>query len=143
MGWSILADFVLLFHAAYVGYVVFGLVAIVLGIALGWSWVRNFWFRLTHLGAIGLVVAESIVGLACPLTTLENLLRQAAGQRGYAGGCVARWVQPLIFFDFPPWMFMVAYAVFGLIVAAVFYFAPPIRRGAARQKAGRVAMGRR
>ena len=72
MGWSVLADLVLLFHAAYVGYVVFGLVAIVLGIALGWSWVRNFWFRLTHLGAIGLVVAESIVGVACPLTTLEN-----------------------------------------------------------------------
>jgi hypothetical protein len=52
-------------------------------------------------------------------------------------------VQPLIFFDFPPWMFMVAYGVFGLLVATVFYFAPPIRRGAARQKAGRVAMGRR
>jgi hypothetical protein len=142
MGWSVLADFVLLFHAAYVGYVVLGLVAIVLGIALGWNWVRNFWFRLTHLGAIALVAAESIVGLACPLTTLENTLRQAAGQRGYAGG-IARWVQPLIFFDFPPWMFMVAYTVFGLLVAVVFYFAPPLGRGAGRQKADHMAMDRR
>jgi Protein of Unknown function (DUF2784) len=125
MQWSWLADGVLLFHAAYVAYVVFGLAAIVLGIALDWNWVRNFWFRASHLAAIALVMAESIVGLACPLTTLENRLRMAAGERGYRAGCVAHWVQPLIFFDFPQWVFTIGYVAFATIVAGVFWLAPP------------------
>jgi Protein of Unknown function (DUF2784) len=125
MGWSWLADLVLLFHAAYVAYVVFGLVAIVVGIALGWRWVTNFHFRITHLFAILLVVAESLLGATCPLTTLENSLRQVAGERGYPAGFIAHWVQPLIFFDFPQWVFMAGYIGFGLLVCAVFVLAPP------------------
>ena len=40
-----LADAVLAVHFAYVAFVVLGMAAILLGIALGWRWVRNFWFR--------------------------------------------------------------------------------------------------
>ncbi len=140
---NLLADAILLFHAAYVAYVVLGLAAIVVGIALNWNWVRNFWFRITHLAAIGLVVAESLAGLECPLTVLENRLRQAAGQRGYAAGCIAHWVQPLIFFDFPRWMFTVGYVLFASAVAAVFFFAPPARPGARRDRLGGVGAYRR
>ncbi len=129
MQWSWFADVVLLFHAAYVAYVVFGLAAILLGIVLNWDWVRNFWFRATHLAAIALVVAESIVGLACPLTTLESRLRIAAGERGYQAGCIAHWVAPLIFFVFPQWVFTIGYIAFATIVAAVFWLAPPKLRG--------------
>lgn len=131
MLWRWLADVVLLFHAAYVAYVVLGLGAILLGLALDWPWVRNFWFRATHLAAIVLVMAESILGLACPLTTLENRLRIAAGERGYpAAGCIAHWVSPLIFFDFPQWVFTIAYVAFAIIVVAVFWLAPPDLRTA-------------
>ncbi len=125
MLWSRLADLVLLIHAAYVAYVVFGLAAILVGLALGWGWVRNFWFRATHLGAIALVAAEAIAGVACPLTTLEDRLRMAAGESGYPAGWIAHWVWPLIFFDFPQWMFMAGYIAFAAIVAAVFWLAPP------------------
>jgi len=125
MLWTRLADFVLLLHAAYVAYVVFGLAAILLGVALGWDGVKNFWFRATHLAAIALVVAESIVGLACPLTTLENRLRIAAGEHGYQAGFIAHWVWPLIFFDYPQWVFTIGYIAFASIVAAVFWLAPP------------------
>ncbi len=141
MAWNLLADLILLFHAAYVGYVVFGLAAILAGIALDWRWVRNFWFRLSHLAAILLVACESLLGMSCPLTTLENRLRLAAGQRGYAGGCIARWVRPLIFFAYPPWVFVAGYCAFGLLVGAVFVVAPPVsRRG--RKSAGEIAMPR-
>ena len=40
---------------------------------------RNFWFRGSHLGAIAVVAAESLVGFVCPLTTWENRLRLLAG----------------------------------------------------------------
>jgi hypothetical protein len=139
MRWSWAADLVLLFHAAYVAYVVLGLGAILLGVVLNWDWVRNFWFRATHLAAIGLVAAESIVGVTCPLTTLESRLRIAAGERGYQAGCIAHWVAPLIFFDFPQWVFTIGYVAFATIVAAVFWVAPPDltrRRGAGDVQAG-------
>ena len=125
MRWNYFADLVLLVHAAYVAYVVVGLAAIVLGVLVNGKWVRNFWFRITHLAAILIVVAESIVGLACPLTALENLLRQAANQSPYSGSCVARWVQPLIFFDAPPWVFTLCYLAYGVVVGAIFVLAPP------------------
>ena len=35
----------LLLHVVYVAFVVLGMAAILAGIALGWQWVRNFWFR--------------------------------------------------------------------------------------------------
>lgn len=125
MQWSWLADLVLLIHAVYVAYVVIGLAAILMGVALGWNWIRSPWFRATHLTAIALVVVESIAGLACPLTTLEDRLRIAAGEHGYPAGCIAHWVRPLIFFDFPQSVFTAGYIAFGLIVAAVFWLAPP------------------
>lgn len=129
MRWRWLADGVLLFHAAYVAYVVLGLGVIVLGIALDWNFVRNFWFRATHLAAIVLVVAESSAGMECPLTTLENHLRMAAGERGYPqAGCIAHWVWPLVFFNFPQWVFTVAYVAFAAAVAVVFRVAPPRSR---------------
>jgi hypothetical protein len=142
MGWNVLADLVLLFHAAYVAYVVFGLALILTGIALGWTWVRNFWFRITHLAAIVLVMAESMLGVQCPLTVLENSLRHSAGQNGYAAGCIAHWIQALIFFDFPPWLFEVGYVLFALLVAAVFFLAPPAIPVRRRKRMG-VALERR
>ncbi len=126
MEWSWLADAVLLFHAAYVGFVVFGFAAIVAGSALGWRWVRNFWLRAAHLAAILLVAAEAIAGAACPLTLLEERLRIAAGQSGYHGGFIAHWIHPLIFFDFPQWIFTLAYIVFAAAVVAAFVLAPPV-----------------
>jgi hypothetical protein len=125
MGWRILADLVLLFHAAYVAYVAFGLAVILIGIVLRSTCISNFWFRITHLAAILVVVAESILGVECPLTALENVLRQSAGQSGYTGGCIAHWVQPMIFFDFPQWVFMVGYVAFATVVMAVFCLVPP------------------
>jgi hypothetical protein len=49
MVWArVLADVIVVIHAAYFYFVVFGLAAILLGVALRWSWVRNRWFRSFH-----------------------------------------------------------------------------------------------
>ncbi len=49
-----LADAIVIIHALFVAFVVFGMAAIVVGLVLRWGWVRNFWFRVLHLAAIGL-----------------------------------------------------------------------------------------
>ena len=65
----VLADVVLIVHAAFVVFVIFGLLLIWIGWFRRWAFVRNLWFRAAHLAAIGVVVAESVAGFICPLTT--------------------------------------------------------------------------
>jgi len=96
-----LADVVLVLHVAIVVFVVGGLVLIVLGNVFKrpWHWVNAWWFRLAHLAAIAVVVAESWFGIACPLTTLEAWLRVRAGAPVHGGsGFIEHWLQRLLYY---------------------------------------------
>jgi Protein of Unknown function (DUF2784) len=120
-----LADLVVIFHAAYVGFVIIGFVLILIGAGLGWNWTRNFRFRLVHLAAIAAVCVEAVVGAVCPLTALENFLRQKGGETTYPGAFIGYWAHNLIFYDFPAWVFTVSYFAFAMLVVAAFVLAPP------------------
>ena len=74
--YQIMADGVLLLHVLFVVFVLTGQLLIVLGAYRGWFWIRNWWFRIFHLSAIAIVVAQSWVSLICPLTTLEKKLER-------------------------------------------------------------------
>lgn len=123
--WRVLADAVVVIHATYVVFVVFGFAAILIGVVLGWEWVRGLCFRLSHLVAIALVCLEAVLGVMCPLTTLEDSLRARAGQARYPGDFVGYWAHRLIFYSAPPWMFTALYVAFTILVAAAFWLAPP------------------
>jgi hypothetical protein len=56
--YRLLADAVLTLHFGIVVFVVGGLVLVVLGNWRGWGFVNRWWFRLTHLAAIGVVVSS-------------------------------------------------------------------------------------
>jgi hypothetical protein len=120
---SRLADLVLLVHFAFVLFVVGGLALIWIGAAAGWSWVRNFWFRVAHLAAIVFVAGEALVGVWCPLTLWEDALRGVQGEKGF----VARWIHRLMFYDVPGWMFTIAYVLFALVVALSWRLVRPTR----------------
>jgi Protein of Unknown function (DUF2784) len=122
-----LADVTVVVHAAYVSFVLFGLVAILIGIVFKWKWVRNFWFRAIHLIMIGIVVGEALAGVPCPLTVWEARLRKIAGQTAYTGDFLGYWAHRLIFFRADPWVFTLIYTLFGLAVLAAFVLAPPRR----------------
>jgi Protein of Unknown function (DUF2784) len=124
--YAALADAVLVLHTAVVLFVVGGLVLVVLGNTLGWAWVNRRWFRWLHVAAIGVVVAESWLGLTCPLTTLEAWLRARGGQAAYGSeGFIAHWLQRLIFYDAPPGVFVLAYTLFFAAVVAAWWRWPP------------------
>jgi hypothetical protein len=106
-------------------FIVFGLLAVLLGIVLRWKWVRNIWFRGVHLLLILIIVGESLAGAPCPLTVWEHDLRVEAGQTTFEGDFIAYWVHRLMFFRAEPWVFTVAYVTFGLVVLATFVLAPP------------------
>ena len=111
-----LADLVLTIHTGFILFVVVGLLVILCGGFLRWSWVRNPWFRAAHLAAIGIVVIQAWLGIICPLTTLEMYLRDQAGDETYDGTFVAHWLRKLVFYQAPPWLFVVCYTLFGLAV---------------------------
>jgi hypothetical protein len=136
MPWArMLADLIVVFHTAYVSFVVFGLAAILIGAVFHWGWVRNFWFRAIHLTTIGIVVIEALAGITCPLTDWENRLRHLAGQASYPGDFVGYWAHRLIFYQAEPWVFTVVYILFGLAVLAALVLAPPRRPGRSRHEA--------
>jgi len=122
---QLLADAVLILHVTIVLFVVGGLLLVVIGNARGWNWVNHLWFRLTHLGAIAVVVAEAALGVICPLTTLEMWLRAKAHATTYGGGFVEHWLQRLLYYDAPSWVFVAAYSGFGLLVVASWWYFPP------------------
>lgn len=130
VAYKLVADLVVVVHVGYVLFVVLGELLILFGIVCRWEWIRNFWFRGLHLGAIAIVVAESLAGFVCPLTTLEAWLRRQAGQATYRGDFIGHWAHELLFYDAPPWVFTLAYTLFGVLVGATLWLAPPQRRRA-------------
>ena len=135
--YQLLADVVLLLHLAVVVFVIGGLLAIVTGNLLGWSWVNALSFRLLHLAAIAFIVVQSWLGQDCPLTVLESWLRLKAGSAAYTGGFIEHWVHRLMFFQAPGWVFTVVYSLFGTLVAATWWYFPPRRSASIASPKGR------
>ena len=123
--YQLFADLVLTLHAAIVVFVVGGLVFIVVGYPRNWRWAKAGWFRLAHLAAIAIVVAEAWIGAVCPLTSLEMWLRAQGRSATYAGSFIEHWLQKLLYYEAPAWVFTLAYSVFGLAVAATWRYFPP------------------
>jgi len=87
IGYRILADALVLVHAAFILFAVFGgLLALSHG---RWMWL--------HLPAVGWAAAVVIMGWTCPLTPLEQNLRAAAGQSLYDGDFIDHYVMAVIY----------------------------------------------
>jgi len=122
----VLADLVLVVHAAFVAFVIVGLLLIWIGWLRRWAFVRNFWFRAAHLAAIGVVAAESVAGFVCPLTTWEDRLRLlAGGEQRYQESFVQHWLHRVMFFDLSENVFTIIYLAFFLAVALGLWLVPP------------------
>ncbi len=123
--WYAFADLILTAHVAYILFVVGGQVSIIIGWICGWEWTRRLAFRLLHLAAIALVMLEAWLGVHCPLTVLENLLRLKAGLNAYAGSFINHWLHWMIFYDAPDWLFTLIYTVFTMLVVLTWLIYPP------------------
>ena len=121
-----MADAILVVHFLIVLFIVGGLLAVWLGAALGWRWVRNPWFRYLHLAAIGFVALEALLGVMCPLTAWEDALRGGARAESFVG----RWVRYFLYYDAPEWVFAAAYAAWAGATLATLRLVPPTRRAA-------------
>jgi hypothetical protein len=85
--YGLLADAVLLAHAAFVAFVVLGGLLVL-------RWPRLAW---VHLPVVAWGAGIEFTGGICPLTPLENHLRALAHEQGYAGGFVEHYVFGLLY----------------------------------------------
>ena len=77
---TLLADALLALHVGVMVFVVGLLPLVLVGGARGWRWVHHRGLRLTHLGLMGFITAQTWLGQLCPLTVWEQDLRLLAGQ---------------------------------------------------------------
>ena len=118
------ADALLVLHFAIVVFIVGGLILTWIGGALGWGCVRNPWFRYLHLGAIAFVALEAIIGVACPLTVWEDLLRGGARAESFVG----RWVRYFLYYRAPEWVFTALYVGWTAATLVTLRLVPPRAR---------------
>ena len=86
---GIAADVVVVIHFAFIIFGVFGAL-----LAFRWRWIP--W---VHLPAVVWGAFVEVSGRACPLTPLEKAFRRAAGEAGYTGDFVDRYIAAVIYPD--------------------------------------------
>lgn len=87
MATRLAAEAILLLHALFILFVIFGSLASLWRARLAWL----------HALAVAWGGYVMLSGRICPLTPLENTLRVAAGQAGYEGGFIDHYVTSLIY----------------------------------------------
>lgn len=83
----VLADLIVLVHVAFVLFAVLGGLLVV-------RWRRLIW---VHLPAVLWAALIEFGGWACPLTPLENWLREQGGAARYASGFIEHYLLPILY----------------------------------------------
>ena len=87
MYWKLLADAIVVAHLAFIAFVVGG------GF-VAWTFRKAV---LVHLPALARGIWIEASGWICPLTPLENHLRELAGDAGYRGGFIEHYILPVVY----------------------------------------------
>ena len=106
------ADLVVVVHLLVIGFIVGG-------VFLTWRWPLIIW---AHIPAVLYGALAEFAGFTCPLTLLENDLRQRAGVAGYRDGFIAHYLVKVIY---PPGLthgMQIGLGVFLLLVAIIGYW---------------------
>ena len=117
----LMADLVLLIHFFIVIFLAFGLFLVPIGHVFSWFWVKNRLLRKFHVVMMLIVTLESILGITCPLTYIENSLRGIYEAQSF----VAYWVRQIVFWDLPTEFFLTLYCICLLWTLLMWKLFPP------------------
>ena len=121
---TLMAELLLLIHFGLAAFISAGFFIIPLGYKLGWNWIKKRNLRLLHLFLIGGITTETIVGLTCPLTVLENMFRDV----DYSMSFMSYWATQILYWDLPSQFFMILYSLCLGWVVILWKICPPIER---------------
>jgi hypothetical protein len=127
MFYALSADILVVLHLCFILFVAAGGLLVLRSPLLAW----------VHIPAVAWGVMIEFGGWICPLTPLENSLRQRAGEAGYTGGFVEHYLIPLVY---PPGLtrdLQIGLGIAVLVVNALAYGALVLRRRRAETPPGR------
>jgi hypothetical protein len=128
MWYGRLADATAIVHGLITLYIIVGFVVILVGLWRRWPIARRFWFRFSHLVLCLGVAAFEVVNSPCPLTALEQWLREQQAQGGaYEGSFIAHYVHQAIHLPVPPWVLAGPMLAFCALVAVLYLWRGPER----------------
>jgi len=107
----LLADLILLLHVTFVIFTV-------LGALLATRWRGLLWI---HVPAVIWAASVEFFGWICPLTPLENWLRDRAGDGGYSADFIAHYIVPVLYPEGLTREVQIALGVFVLLINLVIY----------------------
>ena len=105
-------------------FITLGFFAIPLGYKFGWHWIKNRNVRLLHLFLMCFITFETIVGLTCPLTVLENIYRDV----DYSSSFMSYWITQILYWDLPSQVFVLLYSLCLGWVLILWKVCPPIQK---------------
>lgn len=123
---DLLADVIAALHIAYFVFIVGGTIAIVIP-ARPW-WVRRWTFRVTHLLAVYVVLAENVLHLPCPLNVAQWSLRTAQGGSQERTDGVSGLLDWLLFHAISGQVLNLLYVGLGVLLPVLLVVVPPRRR---------------
>jgi Protein of Unknown function (DUF2784) len=127
-----LAQAILAVHIAIAGFVIFGIVAIPLGARLGWQFVYNFWWRLIHVGAMGIIALQKLMGNSCFLSVWEFRLVDIASKIPHPTPVFQTIGEHVLYWNLPLWFFAALYTALFVFVVLMWFIVPPTTRGASK-----------
>lgn len=118
-----IASLILILHTSIVIFIVSQFFLIPIGYKFGWNWQKKKNIRLLHLILISIVTLETCIGVACPLTIIENNLRGIYVSNSF----VDSFFNKILYWDFPKNFFLITYlASLGWTIFMWFLFPPRI-----------------
>ena len=133
---DLIANVVAVLHIGYFLFVAGGSASIVVGAVKRWEWIRNPWFRLSHITAVYIVLIEGLFKIQCPLNTIEWTLRSTSSSVAESSPKVGRFLDYLLFHTIPVRALDTLYWSLGVIlVVLLFVVQPRFRKSATQQTA--------
>ena len=117
----IFSEIVLFFHFCIFLFMILSFFLIPLGYYQKWEWVKNKYYRLIHLVLMGIIVIETILGFMCPLTILENFLRNDIE----INNKITQIIHQIMYWDLQTYQFIILYLLSLLYLIFLWFFFKP------------------
>ena len=138
MLYKILADIVVLIHFAWILYMLWGFILTICGsISIyvlrrtkeRWRTFFDRWiFRTIHLGGIVYVTIMTVLGENCPLTIMENGLREHYDtELTYHGSFVVHYIEKIVYPEANFLFFLIPTIIIAVFTVVMFIIRPPVK----------------
>ena len=115
------SEIFLLFHFFIFLFMILSFFLLALGYYQKWEWVKNRYYRLIHLILMGIIFIETILGFMCPLTILENFLRNDIE----INNKITQIIHQIMYWDLPTYQFIILYLLSLLYLIFLWFFFKP------------------